>query len=66
MSGPSFVVLLFGGPSAGFCDLLACPISAHGPFASRALAEAFAETMPPGLQPHVLPLMTEPVLRRVR
>lgn len=57
----SYVVVIFGGPAEGWCDLNHCPMTAYGPFPNSDAAHTFADTLPAGFQPHIL--MLEPEAR---
>lgn len=51
-----YVVVIFGGPAEGYCDLDHCPMEAFGPFTSNAAADLFMETCPDSFRPHKLRL----------
>lgn len=50
------IVVTFGGPAAGWCELSHCPMEAFGPFPTSEEAHTFADTLPGWQQPHVLSL----------
>lgn len=51
------IVVVFGSPADGWCELSHCPMHAHGPY-TREEAEGVAERMPAWMQPHILMLET--------
>lgn len=49
-----YVVVVFGGPADGWCDLNRCPMYAVGPFDTSEQAHAACEGFPEWQMPHVL------------
>lgn len=54
-----YVVVIFGSPAEGWCDLNHCPMETIGPFKWRDEANAEAARYPNAFRPHVL-LLREP------
>lgn len=61
MSG--YVVVLFGGPSPGWCSCNRCPLGSVKWFADRDKAREYCDSVPEGFEPHVLSV-DDPVLTR--
>lgn len=49
-----YVVVLFGDMADGWCALARCPLGTAEWFATRESAAMYCDTIPAGLQPHIL------------
>ena len=54
-----YVVVLFGGKAEGYCTMDHCPLGTVEWFPTSDAAKAYAETVPEGLQPHILSVSAE-------
>lgn len=53
-----YVVVLFGSKADGWCTLSRCPLGSAEWFRTEEEARAYCDTVPSGLEPHILSVRT--------